>query len=122
MNKIRLSKSSLGVEEKQAVSRILDSEFLGMGAETKNFENDLKAYIGEKREIISVNTGTSALNLALSCLDVGTGDEVIVPSLTYVASYQAIATCGAIPVSCDVNMKTGFICPKAAEKLITKHT
>jgi dTDP-4-amino-4,6-dideoxygalactose transaminase len=122
MNKIRLSKSSLGVEEKQAVLSILDSEFLGMGAETANFENDLKAYIGGEREIISVNTGTSALNLALSCLNVGAGDEVIVPSLTYVASYQAIAACGAIPVSCDVNINTGFICPKAAEKLITKHT
>jgi len=122
MNEIRLSKSSLGIEEKQAVTRVLDSGFLGMGIETHNFENDLKAYLGGVNEIISVNTGTSALNMALSCLDIGPGDEVIVPSLTYVASYQAIASCGATPVSCDVDIDTGFLCSKAAEKLITKHT
>ena len=122
MNKIRLSKSSIGIEEQQAVKRILDGEFLGMGAETKSFEEELKVYIGGSREVISVNSGTSALNLALSCLDIGVGDEVIVPSLTYVASFQAIAACGAMPVSCDVNLNTGFICPKAAEKLITKNT
>ena len=82
----------------------------------------MNAFIGLNREVISVNSGTSALNLAFSCLNLGPGDEVIVPSLTYVASYQAIATCGATPVSCDVELKTGFICPKAAEKLITKRT
>ena len=65
MNEIRLSKSSLGIEEKQAVTRVLDSGFLGMGIETHNFENDLKAYLGGVNEIISVNTGTSALNMAL---------------------------------------------------------
>ena len=112
----------LGSKEKKAVSRVLDSEFLGMGSETKSFEEELKIYIGGCREVISVNTGTSALNLALSCLNIGAGDDVIVPSLTYVASYQAIAACGATPVSCDVDLSTGFICPKAAEKLITKNT
>ena len=122
MSKIRLSKSNIGIEEKEAVSRVLDSEFLGMGSETKSFEDELGIFIGGHREVISVNSGTSALNLALSCLDIGTGDEVIVPSLTYVASYQSIATCGAIPVSCDVDLNTGFICSKAAEKLVTQKT
>lgn len=122
MKKIRLSKSSIGSEEIEAVSKVLGSEFLGMGAETKNFEDDVKTYIGGNREVISVNTGTSALHLALSCLDVGVGDEVIVPSLTYVASYQAISACGAIPVSCDVDINTGFISSVAAEKLITEKT
>lgn len=122
MTKIRLSKSSVGIEEKNAVSRVLGSEFLGMGSETKSFEEEIGKYIGGCREVISVNSGTSALNLTLSCLDIGIGDEVIVPSLTYVASYQAIATCGAIPISCDIDLNTGFISPKAAKKLVTKNT
>lgn len=122
MNKIRLSKSSVGAEEKKAVLSVLDDGFLGMGSETKKFEDELQDYIGGNRNVISVNTGTSALNIALSCLNIGFGDEVIVPSITYVASYQAIAACGALPVSCDVNLRTGFICSKAAEKLITNKT
>lgn len=122
MSKIRLSKSSVGDEEREAVSRVIDGEFLGMGTETKSFEDEIQRYIGGHREVISVNSGTSALNLALSCLDIGPGDEVIVPSLTYVASYQSIAAVGATPVSCDVQLDTGFICSKSAEKLVTKKT
>lgn len=123
MNKIRLSKASIGVEEKEAVLRVLDAEYLGMGQEVQLFEEELADYIGVPRNnVICVNTGTSALHLALSALDIGPGDEVIVPSLTYVASFQAISATGAIPVACEVNEDTLFIDPIDAEKKISTKT
>ena len=60
-------------------------------------------------DITCVNTGASALQLALSALDIGPGDEVLVPSLTYVASFQAISAIGVKPVACEVNKETLFI-------------
>ena len=76
MNKIRLSKSSIGEEEKLAVSAVLTKEFLGMGQEVQLFEEEIADYIGvDQSHVICVNTGTSALHLALACMDIGYGDE-----------------------------------------------
>ncbi|MCH9813327.1 MAG: DegT/DnrJ/EryC1/StrS family aminotransferase [Epsilonproteobacteria bacterium] len=122
MNKVRLSKSCVGKEEKEAVLKVLDHEFLGMGAEVQNFENEIKSYIGTDKEVICVNTGTSALHIALACLDIGLGDEVLVPSLTYVASYQAISATGAIPISVDVKEETLFMDIEDAKKRVTEKT
>ena len=123
MHDIRLSKSSIGAEEKQAVMRILDREYLGMGLEVKSFEKEIAEYIGvDSSNVICTNTGTSALHLALACLDIGPGDEVLVPSLTYVASYQAISATGATPVSCDVTADDLFIDVCDAEKRVTNAT
>lgn len=122
MSIIRLSKSCVGEEEKEALSRVIDAGYLGMGQEVQNFENELKDYLGTKSEVICVNTGTAALHLALSCLDIGIGDEVLVPSITYVASFQAISATGATPVACDVTEKSGFIDLRDANKRITKKT
>ncbi len=97
---IRLSKSSLTDDDKVAVSRVLDSEFLGMGPEVKNFEDKLSKFFG--RRVTCVSSGTSALQLALESAGISSGDEVIVQSLTYVASFQAISATGAIPIACDV--------------------
>jgi perosamine synthetase len=58
------------------------------------------------KHVIAVNTGTSALHLALDSLGIGPGDEVIVPSLTFVASVQAIIACGAKPVFCEIEEET----------------
>jgi dTDP-4-amino-4,6-dideoxygalactose transaminase len=122
MEKIRLSKSSIGTEEKEAVSRVLDAEHLGMGEETRLFEEELRDFIGGNREVVSVNTGTSALHLALSCMGIGPGDEVLVPTITYVACFQAISATGATPVACDVRADNGFIDVADAERRITTHT
>ncbi len=122
MSRVRLSKSSIGQEEKDAVLKVLDHEFLGMGAEVQNFENEIKEYIKTDKEVVCVNTGTSALHIALSCLDIGVGDEVLVPSLTYVASYQAISASGATAISVDVKEDTLFIDIEDAKKRVTKNT
>lgn len=119
---IRLSKSVISSQEQAAVARILDKEFLGMGSETQAFEKELAAYIGGGMTVICVNTGTSALHLALQACGIGLGDEVLVPSLTYVASFQAISATGAVPIPCDVEETTGLLDIKDAAKRITSCT
>jgi dTDP-4-amino-4,6-dideoxygalactose transaminase len=93
-----------------------------MGREVQMLEEELKAYLQTKLEVICVNTGTAALHLAIACLDLKEGDEVLVPSITYVASYQAISATGAKPVACEVDADTVFIDLEDAEKRITKKT
>lgn len=99
-NLIRLSKASIGPFEKEAIQRPLDRAFLGMGVEVKAFEEELAAFLG--RPVACVANGTAALQLALQGCGIGPGDEVLVPSLTYVASFQAISATGATPVACDI--------------------
>ncbi len=120
--KIRLSKSSISKAEKEAVLRVLDKEYLGMGEEVKLFEEKIKNYLETSMDVVCVSTGTSALHLALSALGVKEGDEVLVPSLTYVASYQAISATGAKPISCEINPNTLFIDINDAKAKITKST
>ncbi len=120
--KIRLSKSSISTLEKEAVMDVLDKEFLGMGEEVQHFEEEICHYLQTDKEAVCVNTGTSALHLALDALGISEGDEVLVPSLTYIATYQAISATGAKPVSCEVNPDTLFIDVVNAEKRITQRT
>lgn len=122
MQLIRLSKSCVGEEEKLALARVIDAGYLGMGSEVGLFERELRAYIGTDLEVICVNTGTAALHLAVQCLDIGPGDEVLVPSITYVASFQAIAAAGARPVACDVTPERVFIDLADAERRISSRT
>ena len=121
-NLIRLSKSYLGSEEKEAVCRVIENGFLGMGLEVQNFEAELASYLGGDVSVACVNTGTSALQLALQAIGIGPGDEVLVPSLTYVASFQAISATGAKPVACDVELSPGFIDLADAEGRLTANT
>jgi dTDP-4-amino-4,6-dideoxygalactose transaminase len=122
MNNIRLSKSCVGEEEKTAVARVIDAGYLGMGREVQLFEEELQAYLGTSLQVICVNTGTAALHLAVQCLDIGPGDEVLVPSITYVASFQAVAAAGAKPVACDVILGRAFIDLVDAERRLTSRT
>lgn len=101
---LRLSKSCLSDIEKQAVMRVLDTEFLGMGAEVQQFEQALTAFFG--RPAVCVVNGTAALHLAIQASGIGVGDEVLVQSHTYVASFQAISATGATPVACDIDPRT----------------
>ncbi len=117
---IRLSKSSIGPLEKEYVMSVLDKEYLGMGAEVGKFEAELTEYFG--RPAVCVANGTAALQLAIQALHIGPGDEVLVPSLTYVASYQAITANGATAVPVDLNPATLLIDIKDIEKKITANT
>jgi dTDP-4-amino-4,6-dideoxygalactose transaminase len=91
----RLASAELGAEdsarrELAAVREVFASGYFGHGPKVVEFENALKAYLGAPN-VVAVSTGTAALHLALDALGIGLGDEVIVPSLTYVASFQAIS-------------------------------
>lgn len=119
---VRLSKCSVGPEEREAVMRVFDNQYFGMGREVQAFEQELKSYLQTDLEVVCVNTGTAALHIALLCLDLKAGDEVLVPSITYVASFQAISATGAKPIACDITANGVFIDLKDAEKRVTKNT
>ncbi|HEU6437509.1 MAG TPA: aminotransferase class I/II-fold pyridoxal phosphate-dependent enzyme, partial [Nitratidesulfovibrio sp.] len=99
---LRLSRSIVGQAEADAVSRvILEDGYLGMGNEVKRFEEDIAAYLGvPAQNVVTANTGTAALHLAVQAA-VQPGAEVLVQSLTFVASFQAISGAGAVPVACE---------------------
>ncbi len=119
---IRLSKSVVGKAEAEAVAHIIeDVGYLGMGATVGEFEHELEAYIGGGRRAICVNSGTAALHLAIQAVT-RPGDEVLVPSFTFVASYQAITAAGCKPVSCDIDPDTLTLDLKDAERRITPRT
>lgn len=117
---VRLSRSSIGAGEALATARIIRRGFLGMGGETKRFEEELAVFLGFRA--VCVVNGTSAIQLALQALGVGPGDEVLVPSLTYVATFQAVSATGARPVACDIDPHTLNISYIDAQKRITKNT
>ena len=120
LSDIRLSKSCIGDAEKRAVMRVLDRGFFGMGQEVNAFEQALSTFFG--RPTVCVVNGTAALHLALQAAGVGQGDEVLVQSLTYVASFQAITATGAKPVACDVLASTACIDLSDAARKITPKT
>ena len=120
---MRLSRSIVGKAEAEAVSRvIIEDGYLGMGSEVHRFEDDLAAYLGvPAASLATVNTGTAALTLAVDAaapgrFGQGLRGSVLVPSLTFVASFQAIVAAGCLPVACDVLPETGTIDLRDAEK------
>ncbi len=126
---LRLSRSIVGEAEARAVSRvILEDGYLGMGNETRLFEEELAAYLGvTPQQIITTNTGTAALHLAVDAVAaqsrVTDGPaEVLVPSLTFVASFQAVTAAGCVPVACDALPETGTLDIRDAEKRLTPRT
>lgn len=120
---IRLSKSILNHLEAEAVTKILlEDGYLGMGAEVAKFEEEIASYLQiPSSNVVCVNTGTSALHLAIESI-LEAGDEILVPSLTYLSSYQAISAARAVPVSCEVYEDTLTIDFKDAAKRITSKT
>lgn len=91
-----------------------------MGAEVHQFEEALSEFFG--RSVVCVVNGTAALHLALQSIGISHGDEVLVPSLTYIASFQAISATGAKPIACDINPKTFLLDLNDAKKRITDIT
>jgi len=108
-------------EDKKAVLEVLDSRWLTGGPKAKEFEKLFTDYTGAKYSV-SVNSCTAALHLAMRALNIGPGDEVIVPVLTFAATANAPLFVGAKPVFADVDEKTFNISPKQIEQKITKKT
>lgn len=118
---IPVQRPYLGSEELAAIQEVFASRWLGMGAVSEAFETALKDFLGVDH-VVAVNSGTSALHLALDVLELQPGDEVIVPTLTFVATVQAIAQTGATPVFCDVDERTFNLDPNDVARRITRHT
>jgi len=102
MDTLYPSKPSVGIDELKQVQKVFDSNWLGMGEVVRKFEIEVENYL-EKGIVIAVNSGTSALHLALESIGICADDEVIVPSLTFCASVQVITALGAKPIFCEVN-------------------
>jgi dTDP-4-amino-4,6-dideoxygalactose transaminase len=92
----------LGPEEKDAVRAALDSNWITAGPRIEQFEKEFAAVIGGDAFAVAVSSATAALHLSLLALDIGPGDEVIVPSLTFVACANSIRYVGATPVFADI--------------------
>jgi perosamine synthetase len=118
---IPVQRPCLGPEELQAVGRVFESRWLGLGAFTQAFEGELQTFLGV-RHAIALNSGTAALHVALDILDLGPGDEVLVPTLTFVATAQAVMMTGATPVFCDVDARTFNLDVRDAAARITPRT
>jgi dTDP-4-amino-4,6-dideoxygalactose transaminase len=105
----------VGADELAHLAAAIEVGWLGMGASTKEFEDLIGAFLGLRdRYVVTTNTGTAALHIALRAAGVGPGDEVITPSFNYVADHQAIHMCGADVVMCDIrDDNLGIDCQKA---------
>ncbi len=99
---VPLSDIKFGPEEMDAVQSVLESGWLTMGEITQKFEDEFKAYTGAKHAF-AVSNATVALHMACAALDLKPGDEVIVPSLTFVATANAVRYTGATPVFADIS-------------------
>jgi dTDP-4-amino-4,6-dideoxygalactose transaminase len=118
---LRASYIELKSEIDDAVARVLDSGWYILGPEVEAFEAEFASYVGAEH-CIGVANGLDALHLALRALGVGPGDEVIVPSNTYIATWLAVSQSGADPVPVEPDDRTHNIDPTRIEQAITPRT
>ena len=121
MKKILMAKPQIGWQERRQVNRVLKSLKLAQGPEVKAFEDEFSKFV-DGRDCVAVNSGTSALHLALLSLGIKEGDEVIVPSFTFAATANVVILAGAKPVFVDIDIETYCIDPKAIKAAITPKT
>ena len=112
---------SIKAEIDTAISRVLESSQFVLGSEVAAFEREFSTYCSTA-ECIAVNSGTSALHLALLAAGIGPGDEVITVPFTFVASVAAITYTGARPVLVDIDQRSFNIDPALIERAVTPRT
>jgi dTDP-4-amino-4,6-dideoxygalactose transaminase len=118
---IHATNSEIKAEIDSAIARVIDSGWYILGPEVDAFEDEWSAYC-ETQYAVGVANGLDALHLALRAMGVGPGDEVIVPSNTYIATWLAVSQCGATPVPVEPDERTYNIDPKLIESAITART
>ena len=118
---IPITKPYFGDEEAEAARKAVESGWVSQGPKVAEFERAVADYCGVT-EAIAVSSCTTALHLALLVLDVGPGDEVICPSMSFIATANSIRYTGATPVFADVGPQTYNLDPNAAEAAITSRT
>ena len=120
--KVPLSDLSYGPEEAEAVAEVLQGRWLTMGAGTETFERSFAEYLGV-RHAVAVSNATVALHLACLALGLGPGDEALVPSLSFVATANAVLYTGARVSFVDIQGPDDLtVSPAAIEQAITPQT
>ncbi|HOA73855.1 MAG TPA: DegT/DnrJ/EryC1/StrS family aminotransferase [Phycisphaerae bacterium] len=118
---IPLSRPDISQAEREAVQAVLMTPNLSLGPKVPEFEQAFRDYLGVKYAV-AVNSGTSAMHLVMRAMGIGRGDEVIVPSFTFIASANCIMFDGGRPVFVDVDPDTWNIDPAKIEAAITPRT
>lgn len=119
---IYLDAPNVGGLEKEYLNKAVDAGYVStIGPFVSEFEERFAGYVGAKRAV-STQSGTAAIHIVLQELGIGSGDEVIVPALTFVATVNPVLYVGATPVFADVDIKTWNIDPRIIEKCITPKT
>jgi perosamine synthetase len=118
---IPVSRPCVGKEEADAVARVMESGMIAQGRAVAGFEQAFASYIGVAHAI-AVSNGTTALHAALLAAGIGPGDEVIVPSFTFIATASSVSMCGARPVFADVDDRFFTLDPASAAALVTERT
>ena len=121
MRQIDFARPMIGAEEKKAVLECLESPQLVHGPRSQEFENSFSLFMGDGFST-STSSATTALQLAYLTLGIGHGDEVIVPSLTHVASANSILSVGATPVFVDIGVQDGNILVNQVNEAISPRT
>ena len=121
MIKIPIANPSINKKEAISAYKVIKNGWISMGKEVSKLEDKIKKYLDVKHAIL-FNNGTSALNVALSFYGIKKGDEVIVPTLSYISSANVILYCGAKPVFCEVDPFTFNVTASNIIKKITKKT
>lgn len=120
---LRLSMASVDSAELDEIKKVFTTTVnFGLGVHVKEFEDELQKFIGEEVEVVCVNSGTSALHLALESLNFPRGSEILVPSITFVASYTAITQAGLVPVSCDITYPSCHIDVEDVKRRVSSKT
>ena len=110
--------SEEGIEQKYVKEAFDTNWVVPLGPNVNAFEEDLKRFVGEGKEVVALSAGTSAVHLALLACGVGQGDEVIVQSFTFCASSHPVTYLGAVPVFVDSEKETWNMSPELLEEAI----
>lgn len=119
--RVEISKPYIGEDEQKAVAAVIASGWVSQGPRVEEFEEKFADYVGSKYAV-AMTSCTTALHSALAVNGVQQGDEVIIPSLSFIATANAVVHCGATPVFIDIDPSTCNMDPQKIEALITKKT
>lgn len=119
--KISVFGSLVGSEEIEEIQSSVDSQWLGMGPKTERFEKNFSRRL-KLPNFVLLNSGSNALYMAVKCLDLPPGSEVVLPSFTWIGCAHAVALAGLQPVLCDVDYESQNVTAESIRSVLTKNS